>query len=73
MRLLVLKVNWWRSGRKGEQGLIWHAVDEHKAMKRGPALCGVQPVRDWSVQQGDVVTCPRCLGITAGIGERLIG
>jgi len=59
MRLLVLS--------EGDEGVIWHAVERLRAIHSGPALCGFRPFRDWSEQEGDAITCPRCLRIMAVI------
>jgi len=60
MRLLVLR------GGRDDDG-VWHAVETRRAAQHGPALCGVQPAREWSDEEGAAAACPRCLRIKAVI------
>lgn len=55
-----------RNGAERGKGSVFHAVEvpegREYAGDGGRALCGRAPAIMWSTEEGDVVTCPRCLG-----------
>lgn len=48
------------NGAERGKGSIWHAVPGDPYASRS-ALCGQYPAIMWSCEDGDAVTCPRCL------------
>ncbi len=49
-----------RNGAERGKGSIWHAVPGDPYASRD-ALCGAYPAIMWSCEDGEAVTCPRCL------------
>jgi hypothetical protein len=45
------------NGWEADKGTVYHA----KPCGSFAALCGTTPGMDWAYEEGDAVTCPRCL------------
>ena len=52
-----------RAGGEAGEGRLWHAIETEtgEQLGRKPALCGTQPGIMWAAEEGDAVTCERCL------------
>ncbi len=64
--LILKKAGPLRNGAELGKGSVYHAVPVHSVHggRQRPdwkALCGAYPAIMWSTEEGDAVTCHRCL------------
>jgi hypothetical protein len=59
--MLVIRRRREGRGRWSGHPPVWHAIQPEGELGRSRAVCGFRPGAPWAEEEGEEITCPRCL------------